>query len=399
MNKHLPTDTINQEAVPLARPQPRAKLFAKVRKSRKSLRMLGYVALILLLLQVPIRYWITWDDVHHYRLEYNLFKDDPRLLDTSLDKLADHIKKQKLQNYLIVLGDSVTYGTPESSDHTIGYYLEERILKDKGELQAVFNLSMPAMQAGDLYTVLLMLDERNISRENIVINVRYSSFVERTPGPPIVFWLGPELQQLDPTTYEQIRSHMAQNGRVEERNLTALFTQNILDPITNAIPYFNHKDFIEHKFKITTQTLLTGSRPSDALGDIRPWHMKENLREVLKAKEYVDGFNPKTFDMSDKNLHVYFMNKIIEHQRDTQTLIFLSGTNDELSKEYIQHEGYQSNLKLIDDYFAKQPVDYLNLHGVIDPNLFTDHTHFTKEGYEQIANLLWDEIKSKTVTK
>lgn len=391
INESKSISKAHPESLPYTARNPQTTLLKKARKSRKSLRMIGYLALLLCLLQIPINYFISSDDVHHYRVEYNLFKDDPRLLSTALDKIAIQIEQQNLQDYLLVLGDSVTYGTPQSSDNSVAYYLEQRMKEDAGAAQTVFNLSMPAMQAGDLYTLLLMLDARNISTQNVIMDTRYSSFVARNPGPRIVFWLGPELKQLDTTSYNQITSHLKQNGYEDKQGLSAIYENYIVKPVLMNIPLYKYQDFIKQKLNLTWQSMVYGKRPSDALGDVRPWFMKENLKEILKGQEYVSAFDPKPFDMSEQNLHVLFMNKIIKHQENTRTLVFLSGTNEELSKEYIENSGYKDNLKSIDTYMANQPVNYMNLHGTIKPDLFSDHTHFTKEGYEQMASILWDK--------
>jgi lysophospholipase L1-like esterase len=46
-------------------------------------------------------------------------------------------------------------------------------------------------------------------------------------------------------------------------------------------------------------------------------------------------------------------------------------------------------LKAIDNYFAQAQVKYIDLEGKLDDSLFTDHTHFTAEGYKAMAALLW----------
>lgn len=300
-----------------------------------------------------------------------------------LDEMSSKIKKEGLERYIIILGDSVTWGTPESSDNSLVKYMNESSIKYTDKRLPIFNLSAPSMQAGDFYTLLLELDKRNISTENVIINMRYASFIDRNPGPRVVFWLYDNLKELDPITFNKVSKHLQQNG-IE--NNTDWLEQFMTNKVLYKLPLYKYRDFIP---SIINKKL--GTPQDDAIGDTRPWYEKQDiLAEYTKSYEYLSSFNDSAFDMSENNWNIYFLNKIIQHQQESKTLIFLSGANPELSKDLIEKEGYQQNLKRIDNYFADKPVNYANLQGIIGADYYTDHTHFTKEGNEQLAQLLWE---------
>jgi len=49
----------------------------------------------------------------------------------------------------------------------------------------VFNLFFKGTQLGDFYTMLFMLDQQAISTNRVILNVRYASYVPRTPYQPV----------------------------------------------------------------------------------------------------------------------------------------------------------------------------------------------------------------------
>ncbi|WP_442602869.1 hypothetical protein [Paenibacillus sp. KN14-4R] len=374
--------------------QARIKL-SKARTARKSLISGVYIVVFFLLVQWGISSWYSLDRLYHYRMDYNMFKDNPRNVDVVLDAMAAKIKKNKLTDYIIILGDSVTFSTPVRSGDSLSYFLEQEIKQSypgAAAPPAVFNLSIPAMQSGDLYTLLLKLDERNISTDKVIMDVRYSSFVARTPDPPIVFWLKNDLKNANPATFGDIESQLKQNG-YKAGTAWDRFTDFLARSVWSHIPMYAYRDFIHRDLLASYNKIVKGIEPDDVLGDTRPWYEKEGLAEMLKKPEYMSGFIDKPFDMTEKNLNVYMMNRIFEHQKGKHTLVFMSGTNEELSKEFIQTPGYRDNLKRLDAYFADKPVDYVNLQGAISTKLFSDHTHYIKEGYQMLAHLLWSNWK------
>ncbi|MCR8643222.1 hypothetical protein NV379_11175 [Paenibacillus sp. N1-5-1-14] len=370
---------------------------SKVRTARKSLISGIYIVVFFLLVQWGISSWYSLDRLYHYRMDYNLFKDNPRNVDVVIDAMAADIKKNNLKDYIIILGDSVTFSTPVRSGDSLSYFIEQEIKQshpDESSRPAVFNLSIPAMQSGDIYTLLLKLDERNISTDNVIMDVRYSSFVARTPDPPVVFWLKNDLKYADQTSFQHVLPQLKLNGYKEGSTWTR-FTDYLSRNVWNHVPMYAYRDFIHHDLKVAYNRITKGIEPDDVLGDTRPWYEKEGLAELLKKPEYMSGFIDKPFDMTENNPNVYMMNRIFEHQKGKKTLIFMSGINDDLSKAYITTPGYIDNLKKLDAFFASQPVNYVNMQGVISSKLFSDHTHYTKEGYQQLAGHLWSSWNQK----
>lgn len=357
--------------------------YTKIKRKRNSLYSIAYAVLFFILFQVAVSFYVNLKAVYHYRLNYDMFLDNQETIEVVVEEMAKTIKKQKLTDYVILIGNSVAWGTNESSDHSLGRYLSDiSTSSDVDRMQAVFNLSAPSIMAGDAYTLLLMLEKHGIKTDNVMIGLSYSAFSKPNPGPKQVFWLADYLRELDPKAFSDVLPHLKQNNYsyktgwkgVEEKALHAVF---------NHIPMIKYQAVIPAYLK-------QKAKGTDLLGDPRPWNEKNFSDSWLTNPQYLSFFNPEPFDMSEANWGVYFINRIVEHQEGKRTLVFVSGGNGELSKKEVTNPGYIANEAAMDSYLASKPIKYINMQDRIDPDLFTDHVHLTKEGNELLARFVWD---------
>lgn len=344
-----------------------------------------YVIVFLLIIELLLPGLVPLNSAYNYRMNYASVKDNPNNIDVILDQIGRQIKKQHLQDYIIILGDSVAYSGPGPAEQSIGPRLEE-YYRQKGETRKVFNLAMPAMQVGDIYTMLLKLDQHGISTDHVIVNLIYAGFVERKPDPPIVFWLQKDLARLDPVSYKQIKPQLQANNVIAKEGPARKLNRFI----TTRLAIFRYKDFIKADLQQYPQQ-LTGKKPDTSLGDYRPWYEKEGLRKLLDTPVYQKAFAAKTFNMSPDNPQIYFINKIIKHQQGKNTLIFMAPVNAELMPQ-VNQPSYQQNLQAVNKYFAARSVNYIDFHGRVDQRLFSDHVHLTGAGYQLIAQRLGEEF-------
>jgi len=349
-----------------------------------------YVILYLLLIQLALPYALPFDLFFKERMDYNLVKDNLYDIDVILDQIALQIRREKLKDYIIILGDSVAYSGPGNSGQSIGHYLQQ--LADEAfpdHAYRIYNLSMPAMQSGDIYAMLLKLDQRQISTDNIIINIEYKGFLKRNPDPAIVFWLKDELKALDRESFNRALPSLKANDYKEKKDLQTTLHRWIW----NNVEMFRYSPFIRKGLKHVYLIAEGGTIADDSIGDPRPWYEKDGLRDVLSQYEYVIEFSAKPFDMSINNPQIYFIDKIIAHQKDKHTLMFLTAVNDRLMYDKVSVPGYVQNVEEIDKYFKSQPVSYLNLKGKISTDLYSDHLHLTSAGYQELARLLWNNFE------
>lgn len=331
--------------------------------------------------------------IYNYRLNYDLIKDRPANIEIVLKEVSSIITKEKLRDYVVILGDSVSYSGPGPFDTSIGYYLNKKAEK-AGKDFKVFNLSIPAAQVGDFYTLLLKMDQYGISRDNIIINVVYAGFVERNPEPPPVYWLGKQLADMDPGVYGNTSSVKDRN--IKEQLLTMFSIRKIKnklkDKLYETLPIYKYKDclqvYAKDKLSRLKGRLVSADEP------VQPWYTKPFLKDLLMEYQYQMGFNPAPFVMDSTNPQIYFLDKIIGLQGERNTLIYLAPINDKLVGEYLDYEKYFENIRFIDKYFAQKPVEYVNYYGKMPYDLFSDHIHYTFEGYEYLSDLLWDGMQA-----
>lgn len=346
------------------------------------MKVFKYMLIYLLIIQIGLPYVLPLDVVYNYRMNYEVVKDNTSNIDLIIDRLSQAIKASK-EDYVIILGDSVAFSGPGPATQSIGYYLAEWGRKEQGlSAPRIYNLSMPAMQTGDIYTMLLKLEEQGIAANKLIFNVIYAGFAERSPDPPPVFWLKAELKRLDPDSYNDIYPALIANGYKEEEPVIAAIKKVLWDNIA----LLKYNDVL--RLTVVKYIPVLKERV-DALGDARPWYEKEGLKELLEEPEYQKGFNDKPVVMDQANPQIYFLDKIMAHQKGKKTLVFIGGANTELMAEEVNKPGYQSNLTAIDNYFNSQEIRYINFQDKIDNRYFTDHVHLTAEGYRRMAEILY----------
>lgn len=337
-----------------------------------------YVIAYLFIIQLGLGLVVPQQWLYQHRVPYEVFKEDPRTIDLVLDQIERQIERQDLQEYVILLGDSVGYSGPGGPDQSIGVQMEQ-ISREQGQPLTVFNLALPAMQTGDMYVLLLKLQQRGIATDRVVINLIYAGWVARTPSPPIAFWLADDLRQLDPASWERFRNHLALNQRVHtEESLSRLFDQHVAP----------HISLLAYRPVLKAQLMKRINATVKEVYDTRPWTEKPELPGIMAGYMYQNALNPAPFDMTEQNPQIYFLEKIIALTGETPPLFFLSPTNQELMKANVSQQGYQENLARIDAWFQGRPVTYLDLEHALEHRLFTDHLHLTPEGYKILAGLL-----------
>jgi hypothetical protein len=342
-----------------------------------------FVLLYLVFLQLLIPTFINLAPIYNYRIEYDLIKNRPENIHIALQQIAKIVKDQKLQDYIVIVGDSAAYSSPGTPEQSIGYYLEKYYQEENNKTR-VFNISLPSNQVGDIYTLLLMLDEYGISREHIIVNIIYTGFVVRNPYPSPVFWFYDELRKRDKVAYVDTLDMLVKNNKVKE-SVSYFDFETIKKDIYRHIAILNYKDvikaFIINRFGDVKNSIIDE--------DGQTWHEKEFLVEMLKDPMQYRIFWDEDFDMSSDNFQVYFLNRIVELQNGKHTLFYLAPFNKELMDLVEATPNYDENIALIDDYFTSNGLQYLDLTHQIPYELYSDHIHLIPEGYQLVSKKLW----------
>jgi len=327
--------------------------------------------------------------VHHYRVPYEIVKDDLRNIDLAMATVQNFIQRQAIDDYVIILGDSVGYSGPGGPEQAVSRYLADIAASAGGP--AVFNFSLPGAQIGDIYVLMLKLQEHGLNPDWLIINLLYAGFVARVPDPPPVFWLRDELARLD----QAADLVTAPAYPPEERTQTAAerVETTIIEWGQRYIPALAYRDYLRAALlgPAMTYAQAEGSTPV-------PWYEKPWLDSYLRQPEYLRGYDPAPMVMDDGNPNVFFLKRIAAQAApDTHVLFFNSPVNPALLADLQRTDGYQANLRAIDQLMLElhrsyARVDYVNYTRAIADPLFVDHLHLTPEGYAQLAAMLWDEI-------
>jgi hypothetical protein len=333
-----------------------------------NIKSLPLVFLYLILLNGLIGGMLPERAVYRHRLSYPLILDNRRNIDAALEQIRNQIRRDRLDHYVIVLGDSVFFGSPGSSDQCPSAFMEQ----EAGD-RTIFNLALPAAQTGDIYTMLLMLDRYGISTKSLIFNVRYASFVPRHPYPPVVFWWTEELRRLDPAAFAKMVPQLESTGYQLHKPPYQWLTYMLNEKLFPLFGLMQYKDYVR-KYLNEEWLRLTGRQvPDDALDTPVPWYEKDRqaIQNYMEDAQLKEDFTDDPLDLTPANPDIYFMDRIMRHQAGTDTMVVLTGANEQLMSEYVRKTGYQDNLKRLDEYFARQPVQYLNLEGRISDRLFT----------------------------
>jgi hypothetical protein len=357
-------------------------------------KALRYATILMILIQILLPRVMPINQIYHNRIDYNITKDNDEKFDPALEQLQMEIKHEHLKDYIVIIGDSVLYGSPGNSDQAVNAFMEDLARKSPTQSKLrVFNLSYPSMMAGDIYTMLLKLDKLGISTDRIMINFRYASFVARDSNPPIraVFWLMRDLKSLDSSAYQHILPQMQDSLYKKPTFFYGQFMDKLYHDFLPEIKLYSYKDYIVNILQRAKLKLTGKELPDDRIvgGNPIPWTQKEDLIKYVQGDVIKRSYSDVPFNMTESNPDIYFIEKIIKHQEGKETLVVMNGANQTLLKQYVEKPGYQANMQAIDAYFQQKPVKYVNLEGKISDSLFTDHTHFIAEGYKAMAELLW----------
>ncbi|NEW06285.1 hypothetical protein GK047_09700 [Paenibacillus sp. SYP-B3998] len=347
-------------------------------------KTLIYVFIYFVIIQLAFPTLFSTDVFYHNRMDYARAKDNHHDFQITLEAIRKDIESKHLKQYLIILGDSVMYGSPGNSNQNVNAYM------NASSKLPIYNLSFPGSQIGDLYTMLLKMDELGISSDHLIFNIRYSSFIKRNYWQPVLAWFKRDLQQLDPVAYQ----HMLSLPDVEKDDATTTFytkTKRSLNEhvLPKFVPYL-YKDYWD-KYMIQLALKALQKPPLDDTlegGDPRPWMEKYDVFNRINDPNVLAAFNPKPFNLTDTNPDVFFLKKMMAHQQGKETLVVLTGTNHTLVKSLIEDPGYIANSQAIDRFMEKSTFTYVNLEEQIPDALFTDHLHLTPEGYQQLAEKL-----------
>lgn len=358
---------------------------------------LPFMILFLITLNFAIQYAIPTKMIYNGRFDYNLILNNVNNTDSALEQIKKDIKLNHYMNYTILLGDSVFFGSPGPSDKSPTAYMQEYAEELEKNVPKIYNLSLPAAQLGDIYTMLLRLDKLGISTENLIFNIRYPSFRPRNPYPKPVFWWSEDLKKLDPQAYERVKSELIEAGMEVPEGMYDNFKHWLKNSPLRLIKWMNYKDYVHRDVNKIGLFMVNKPIPDDSLGDSTPWFMMSNdrLDKWLNSNEIKADYTDKSFDLSEKNTDVYFLNKIVAHQSGKNTLIVFTGSNQTYLEKYLSKEGYIENNNRIDAFIKALPVQYLNIDGKISDDLFTDQTHYTSKGNELLAHMVWDKVRSK----
>jgi hypothetical protein len=360
---------------------------------------LAYTLISLAVIQLALPALVPPELVYDHRLSYEYFRDNHGNLDLALRAIKSEIRREGLRDYIILLGDSVTYGARTPPDQSLGAQLQA-VAAEHGRPLHVFTLAQPSMQVGDTYTVILKLREHGISTRYVVSNLLYGGFVARTPFPPVVFWLERDLRRLDPEGYGRVRDHLTA-ARLDPlaktpRRPEARFDRWVSQSLYPAAAPLAYRDFI----RAGVLRLATGRDIKAETIDSRPWTQKTHLRTTLRQAEYQRDFADQAFDLTYANPQVYFLGRLIGTSRRVtpadageKILLFLSPVNQTLMEDKVTRGGYRGNLARLDAWFAAEPVVYRNLQAAVPDAYFADHLHLTAEGNRRLAEILWKDIQ------
>jgi len=358
------------------------------------MKAVKYFIVYFIAVQLLLPYAFSLSDVYSNRMDYKLMLDNNNMhdIDAVLQQVKRDIDRHDQKDYIVMLGDSVFYGSPGSSNQAVNVFLQQ-----KPGAPTIYNLSFPAMQIGDFYTMLLKLDKFGISTDKLLFNIRYASFIPRDPYPRSVFWLGEHLRVLDRAAYEHVLPQLVRSDFKTPDDPYKYFQRALHEEWLPQLSLIRYKDYFRRNLHHAWLNIMNRPIPDDALDDSRAWYIKKewqesqglNYNEFLQDPQLIASFTDKPFDLTENNIDVYFLNKIIERQQGKKTWIVLSGTNHDLMGSSVEKPGYGANLEAIGRMMADKPVTYINLEGVIEGDYFSDHTHFTPEGNAKLADVLW----------
>ena len=268
-------------------------------------KVIVYFMFYMILVQVFLPHLVDSSVIYDYRIDYDLIKNKHENIGIALEQIGRVINEEELDDYIVLVGDSVMYSSPGTQEQSIGYYMEKILQEDERNI-GVFNLSIPSNQMGDIYAIMLMMDEYEISRDNVVINLLYQGFVGRNPYPAPVFWFTDVLEEKDFEAYSHCYDLEVMNEKISSDG-----GKKIVDELKNSIfkkmSIMKYKDVMKaifvKKFNGISQTLANEGAS---------WDTKDFLVGMLGEPTMYRIFSTKEFDMTEKNYQIYFLEKNYE---------------------------------------------------------------------------------------
>lgn len=347
----------------------------------KHVRTFAYLLTFLVIINLSVNHLIPTNWFYHHRVDYTTAKNSmERGLGLTMDRMASEIKQNPSQDYVILLGNSVMYSGPGGPEQSIGYYLEEWS-REQGHPLRVYNLAEPGNVNADVYATILMLKEHGIPLKRVVVNQVYADFVPLEPNVPGFAWLGDPLRRLDPETWQMVRGNPGPDDSMS-------WITRFREAVMGWMPLWRDRNIlraqVEQRLHLKT---------SAEVMDVRPWTEKPWLANLMKEPTYRRFVDPKPFDMTPENPTILLLNRMVAATEGADVLFFFAPVNRGLLAQDVERPEYQANLKRVDDWFATQPIRYVNFANSIPSDLFTDHVHLTPEGYEQLARLIGAELQ------
>ncbi len=344
-------------------------------------KLLIFLALFYFSTQLLLYFLLPSDYIYNNRLNYDVFKDNVYSIDATVKAIKSTIEKDKLENYIIFVGDSVGYGTPCPPDKTISAYMNE-IAKRENSKMRVFNIGIPSTMLGDFYTVIKLLNNYDISTQNLILNFSYWEISAKGP----TYWFKHYLKDLDYESYQD----MVKGGHIKEESQWNNLKSELYHFANKNIAMIGYSGFITNKIKTETNTLLGQNSAV-----LRVWSQKPSLTKNLDIPENRWYFSDRPFNFGENSPQIYFLNKIAEVQKDKNTIYFMNAMNDQLLAGATEKEGFKNNVEGIQKCFVERGLNYIDYNKKVKYDYFSDHVHLLPEGYKFLAEDLWMRIQKE----
>jgi|GEM_PF-1121656 len=326
--------------------------------------------------------------VHRHRVPYEIIRDDLRNLDLAIGAVSRYVRRNDIDDYLVILGDSVGYSGPGGPEQAVSRYLADLSRPEGGPV--VFNFSIPGAQIGDIYVLLLKLHEHGLRPAHLVINTLYSGFMPRTPDPPPVFWLRDELTRLDPDA----SAVTPPASPPEQKDGTAAdrLEERLVAAARRWLPVLAYRDFIREAALDAAGIAESEGRAPEA------WYEKPWLDHYLRQPQYQRVYDLRPVVLDQSNPNVYFLERIVAAKAPhTQLLFFATPTNQSLLADIQADHRMAANRGRIDGYMrdlasGDPRVDYVDWTTAVPDDLFVDHLHLLPDGYRLLAELIWQRL-------
>lgn len=342
-------------------------------------RTILFIILFYVISQLFFSFVFPTSYVYNDRLNYDVFKDNVYTIEPAVKAIKATIDREKLQNYIILIGDSVCYGTPCPPDKTMSSYMNDIARREKSNIR-VFNVGIPSTMFGDFYTVIKLLNSYDISTQNLILNFSCWEINAKTP----TYWFRHYLKELDGESYKK----MLEMGYIKEKSTWQNIKSQIYHIANKNVAMIGYSGFVTNKIKTEANTLL-----GQPVTELKVWSQKrQKLDKALNLPENRWYYTDKKYNLEENSPQIYFLNKIAEVQKGKNTLYFLNAMNEGLLPEATAKEGFQNNMAAIRKTFSNRGLNFIDYNKKVDNKYFSDHVHLLPEGYKFMAEDLWRRI-------